>query len=65
MAGIAKFIRVNCSDEVIARVVHTITHAEMSKQSFGFATRNGTLKLAQLIGEETDLDAKQYVTRVR
>ena len=65
VARIAKFIRVSCSDEVIARVVHTTTHAEMSKQSFRFATRSSAHELAQLIGEETDLDAKEYVTRVR
>ena len=65
VARIAKFIRVDCSDEVIARVIHTTTHAEMSKQSLRFATRNGILNLAQLIGEEADLDAKEYVARVR
>ena len=56
VARITKFMRVNCSDEVIARVVHTTTHAEMSKQSFRFVSRNGILGLAQLIGEEMDLD---------
>ena len=66
MARIAKFIGVDCSDKVIARVVHTTTHAEMSKQSFKFfISRSTAFKIAQLIGEETDLDDKKYVTRVR
>lgn len=33
---IAKFMRVDCSEEVLARVVHTTTHGEMAKQSSKF-----------------------------
>ena len=62
---IAKFMGVSCTDEVIARVVKTTSHAEMSKHSNKFFTRSGCIALAQKIGEEADFDAEDYVGRVR
>ena len=62
---IAGFMGVNCSDEDIAHVVKTTSHAEMSKHSSKFDARSFTLSLAQQIGEEPDLNAEDYVARVR
>ena len=62
---IAKFIDVDCTDEVIARVVKTTSHAEMSKHSSKFDARSFSLALAQQIGEEPEFDTEDYVARVR
>ena len=62
---IAKFMGVNCTDEVIARVVKTTSHVEMSKHSSKFDARSFSLALARQIGEEPDFDAEDYVVRVR
>ena len=62
---IAKFMGVNCTDEVIARVVKTTSHAEMSKHSSKFDARSLSLALAQQIGEEPDFGAEGHAVRVR
>ena len=62
---IAKFMGVDCTDEVIARVVKTTSHGEMSKHSSKFDARSQSLALAQQIGEEPNFDAEDYVVRVR
>ena len=49
---IAKFTGIDCDEEVLARVVYTTTHAEMSRHHSKFDLRNNTLFHAKEIGEE-------------
>ena len=58
---IANFLGVDCDDEVIARVVHTTRHTEMSKHSSKFESVTHFPDLAQQIGE----DSKLFIGRVR
>ena len=51
---IAKFIGVECSDEVIARVIHTTTHAEMAKHSSRFDVHKIVEFVAKKIGEKPE-----------
>ena len=48
---IAKFMGVDCNEEV-AHVVHTTSHAEMSRHAIKFDTCKIVLKLSEKIGEE-------------
>ena len=49
---IARFIGVDCSEEVIERVVHTTTHAEMARHHSKFSVRSLTNRVAEMIGDD-------------
>ena len=51
---IANFLGVDCDDEVIACVIHTTRHAEMSRieHKFDSVTHSPKLKIAEKIGED-------------
>lgn len=51
---IAKFIGVECSDEVIAHVIHTTSHAEMAKHSSRFDAHKIIEFIAKKIGEKPE-----------
>ena len=59
---IAKFTGIVCDEEVLARVVHTTTHAEMSRHHSKFDSHNHTLFIAKEIGEEPPAE---FTGRVR
>ena len=59
---IAKFIGVDCSEEVIGRVVHTTTHAEMARHHSKFDVSQIAKKFASLIGDDPP---SEFVGRVR
>ena len=48
---IAKFINVDCNEDVIARVVHTTSHAEMSRHESKFSVHKLARVVAEKIGE--------------
>ena len=58
---IAKFMKVELDDDAIARVVHTTSHAEMSRIASKFDVRKNALKFSEKIGEEPD----EIVSRVQ
>ena len=58
---IAKFMRVELDDDTVARVVHTTSHAEMSRIASKFDIREIAMTLTEKIGEEPDV----FVGRVR
>ena len=62
---IAKFIGVECSDEVLARVIHTTGHAEMAKHSSRFDAHNIIGIIAKNIGEKPPEIGDDYVGCVR
>ena len=49
---IAKFIGVECSEELLERVVHTTTHAEMARHSHKFAAPFLFAKFVKELGEQ-------------
>ena len=49
---IAKFIGIECDEALLARVVHTTTHAEMVRHHSKFDTRNSSIMLAKKFGEK-------------
>ena len=49
---IAKFIGIDCDEKVLARVVHTTTHAEMSRHHSKFDSYGQALLFAKEIGDE-------------
>ena len=59
---IAKFTAIDCDEEVLARVVHTTTHAEMSRHHSKFDSRNQAVLFAKKIGEEPPAE---FAGRVR
>ena len=61
---IAKFMGVECDEDTIARVVHTTTHAEMSRHSSKFNMGDSISMMSKQVGEEPDPD-NEYVGRVR
>ena len=61
---IAKFMGVDCNEEEIARIVHTTSHAEMSRHSEKFSTRKFVSKISEKLGEEPVAEA-EFVGRVR
>ena len=61
---IAKFMDVNLGEDDVARVVHTTSHAEMSRLASKFGTRKVVLKMMEKIGEEPPPEG-EYVGRVR
>ena len=61
---IAKHIGVDCDEDVIARVVHTTSHAEMSRLSSKFTNQKYQEIIAERVGE-TILPEDKVVSRVR
>ena len=61
---IAKFMRVECNGDVIARVVHATTHAEMARHSSKFHTRQLALRVAEKMGETPPRESV-LISRVR
>ena len=61
---IAKFMNVELAEGDVARVVHTTSHAEMSRLASSFNSNKITAKLAEKIGEEPPPDG-ELVGRVR
>lgn len=61
---IAKFMGVDCDDDVIARVVHTTSHAEMVRHHSKFSSRRHTIMVAKKLGEEPPSES-EFVGRVR
>ena len=61
---IAKHMGVNLNEDEVARVVHTTSHAEMSRLASKFDTRKFALLLIEKIGEEPPSEG-QFVGRVR
>ena len=60
---IASFIGiVDCSEEVISRVVHTTTHTEMSRHHSKFDSHNFIAKISEILG---DVPPTEFVGRVR
>ena len=62
--GIAKYMGVDLDDDAVARVVHTTSHAEMSRQASKFDTRKVVMKMTDMIGEEP-VPENEFVGRVR
>jgi hypothetical protein len=61
---IAKYLGVDLDDDAVARVVHTTSHAEMSRQASKFDTRKIAMKMKEKIGEEP-VPESEFVGRVR
>ena len=61
---IANFMGVECDDDVIARVVHTTTHAEMARHHSKFSVHRFATVLAEKLGESPPPDS-ELVSRVR
>ncbi len=59
---IAKFMGIDCDEEVIARVGHTTSHAEMARHSSKFDVSRETVKIAKMLGEDPPTE---YHSRVR
>ena len=63
---IAKHMDIVCDEDTIARVVHTTSHAEMSKHSSKFgATHSLIPKLSKAFGEVLPSQSDEIVSRVR
>ena len=63
---IAKFMGVELDEDAIARVVHTTSHAEMSRQASKFTIHKAILKVWEAIGEAPPPSIEgQCVSRVR
>ena len=61
---IAKFMGMNCNEEVIARVVHTTSHSEMSRHASKFDTAPWPQNIIDKLGEAPVKDGT-HVSRVR
>ena len=61
---IAKHMGVGCDEDVIARVVHTTSHAEMARHASKFSIRKIASKMQEVIGEELPPES-EFVGRVR
>ena len=61
---IAKYMGVDLDDDAVARVVHTTSHTEMSRQASKFDTRKVALMLAKKFGDEPPPE-EEFVGRVR
>ena len=55
---IAKFIEVNCDDDTLARVVHTMTHAEMAHHHRKFDTYAIAMYIAKKAGDTLPPESK-------
>ena len=64
VSQIAKFMGVDLDEEAIARVVHTTSHAEMSRHASKFDTRKVVQMMTEKIGEEPPPEG-EFVGRVR
>ena len=63
---IAKFMGVDLDDDAVARVVHTTSHAEMSRLASKFDTRKLVKKMHEMIGiEDEPAPEGEFVGRVR
>ena len=62
---IAKYLGVELDDDAIARVVHTTSHAEMSRHASKFNLSKVAKKMSEMIGEELETDSEDFVGRVR
>ena len=61
---IAKFINVDCDEDAIARVVHTTSHAEMSRHESKFSVHRLARVVTEMLGE-TPPPEGAIVTRIR
>ena len=61
---IAKFMGVDLDKDAIARVVHTTSHAEMSRHASKFDSRQLARQMTEMFGEEPVSDS-EYVGKVR
>ena len=61
---IARYMGVDCDEDAIARVVHTTSHAEMSRHASKFDTRKFATKMTEKFGEAPVAEG-EYVGRVR
>ena len=52
VSRIAKFIGIDCDEALLARVVHTTTHAEMVRHHSKFDTHHLAIMQAKKLGEE-------------
>ena len=59
---IAKHMGVDCDEDTIARVVHTTSHAEMSKHASKFTEIKLISEFAEELGEEV---SSQFIGKVR
>ena len=57
-------MQVKCDEDVIARVVHTTSHAEMARHSSKFHTRQLAVRVAEEIGEVLPHES-ETISRVR
>ena len=64
VSRITKFMGVDLDEEAIARVVHTTSHAEMSRHASKFNTRKVVQMMTEKIGEELPPEG-EFVGRVR
>ena len=61
---IAKYMGVDLDEDAVARVVHTTSHTEMSRQASKFDTRKVALMLTKKFGDEPPPE-EEFVGRVR
>ena len=61
---IAKFMGVDCDEDVIARVVHTTSHAEMARHHSKFSSHKIATTIAKKIGEIPPPES-EFTCRVR
>ena len=61
---IAMYMGVNLDDDAVTRVVHTTSHAEMSRQASKFDTRKIAMMLTKKFGDEPPPE-EEFVGRVR
>ena len=61
---IATFMGIDLDEDAIARVIHTTSRAEMSRQASKFDTHKIALKMSKMIGEEP-VPESEFVGRVR
>lgn len=61
---IAKFMGIECDYDVIARVVHTTTHAEMARHHSKFGVRRFATVVAEKLGESPPPEGEP-ISRVR
>ena len=62
---IAKYLGVDLDDDAVARVVHTTSHAEMSRHASKFNVSKVAKKMSEKIGEEPETESEDFVGRVR
>ena len=60
---IAMYMGVDMDDDAVTHVVHTTSHAEMSRQASKFDIRKVSIKMTEMIGEEP-VPESEFVSRV-